>query len=131
MHQGTWRGAVCAIKIFDLDKIDPDSRQTFCQEFEKEAILMEKLGYCSSPSFLPLSFLKLILFHNSLLRNHPNVVKFIGACLNPPMLLMEYLPLGCCEKVMKKMQKVFSREQLIRMVQLFYTPYHIFLHLHP
>jgi len=111
VHQGTWRGAVCAIKIFDLDKIDPDSRQTFCQEFEKEAILMEKLGYCTSPSSSFFSYL--IIF---LRRNHPNVVKFIGACLNPPMLLMEYLPLGCCEKVMKKMQKVFSREQLIRMV---------------
>ncbi|KAL6076589.1 Constitutive triple response 4 [Balamuthia mandrillaris] len=76
VYKGTWRGTTVAIKkLLSEDMDDPSDYQEFIKEIE----IMSKL-------------------------RHPNVVQFLGACLQPPniCIVTEFLEKGNLAEVLKR-----------------------------
>lgn len=65
VHKALWRGTEVAIKRLPRDSMD----QQVLLEFMKEAFIMRQL-------------------------RHPNVLQVLGVCLEPPCIVMEYMPRG-------------------------------------
>lgn len=65
VHKAIWRGTEVALKRLPRDSMD----QQVLLEFMKEAFIMRQL-------------------------RHPNVLQVLGVCLEPPCIIMEYMPRG-------------------------------------
>lgn len=65
VHKAKWRGTEVALKRLPRDSMD----QQILLEFMKEAFIMRQL-------------------------RHPNVLQVLGVCLEPPCIIMEYMPRG-------------------------------------
>jgi len=66
VHKALWRGTEVAVKRLPRDSI---AEHQVLLEFMKEAFIMRRL-------------------------RHPNVLQVLGVCLDPPCIVMEYLPKG-------------------------------------
>jgi len=90
VFKATWRGAQVAVKR--LINMDDDDNE-MVEEFLREASMMDLLG------------------------NHPNVIKFVGACLEPFCLVSAFCVHGSLEGVLRKDHdfKILSDRTLVRM----------------
>eukprot|EP00026_Physarum_polycephalum_P005262 Phypoly_transcript_05293.p1 GENE.Phypoly_transcript_05293~~Phypoly_transcript_05293.p1 ORF type:complete len:518 (+),score=79.43 Phypoly_transcript_05293:123-1676(+) len=66
VHKAMWRGTEVAIKRLPRESI---TEQQVLLEFMKEAFIMRQL-------------------------RHPNVLQVLGVCIDPPCIIMEYMPRG-------------------------------------
>lgn len=66
VHKALWRGTEVAVKRLPRESI---TEQQVLLEFMKEAFIMRQL-------------------------RHPNVLQVLGVCLEPPCIVMEYMPKG-------------------------------------
>jgi len=66
VFKGLWRGTEVAIKRLPVDSVRDSGTLA---EFMKEALIMRQL-------------------------RHPNVLQVLGACLDPPCIVMEFMPRG-------------------------------------
>lgn len=90
VYKATWRGApVAAKKIINMDDDDDE----MVDEFMREAAMMDLLG------------------------NHPNIVKFVGACLGPFCLVSAFCANGSLEDLLQKDHdlRLLSNRTLVRM----------------
>jgi len=96
VYKGMWRGAVVAVKRFDIDLSDIE--ESALNEIRKEAHLMDKLG------------------------NHPNVISFVGAVTQPDSpfglcLVLDYCPNGSLWDMLFKHQHSFPLHVQIRIMR--------------
>lgn len=90
VHKAKWRGIDCAVKLLNSDQLTPSQLADFSDEVE----IMSRVT------------------------NHPRIVRFLGACLQPPSpaIVLQYLPSGSVEDLLVKRQTHVSWPVLVRMM---------------